>query len=516
MSRKKIITTFRKLHKWPGIVIAVFAIHFAFSGIIMNHRNLFSGVEISRKWLPGSYEYQNWNQAAVRGGFNISEDSLLFFGNIGAWIKTNQGYTDFNQGFPKGIDNRKINQLIRYNDRLIAATQFGLFQRTPAKDDIWKEVSVPLHEKRLIDLFVKQDTLIMLSRNQLVKSADLKNFSIITLPAPDGYVRNAGLFNTLWELHSGELFGLVGKLVVDLLGIVTILLSVTGLLHFFLPKLMRRRKRVTGTSGNLPATYRLNLRWHNVVGYIFVLFLFINTTAGLFLRPPLLIPIVNSTVGIIPGSHLDNNNPWNDKLRRATWNQRLGIYIFSTSRGFYVADESLKRPLISFNSQPPVSLMGCNVLETVDSTKYLIGSFSGMFVWDVTTGEVNNFFTGKGYQAPSGMAKPVSDNMVAGYIRDTSNRQWVFDYNSGIETLNNAIDWEMSAEIKKKTPISLWNLALEIHTGRILEPFIGMFYFLYIPVAGICVLMVLFSGFFVWFLAHRKRKKGIPNKGIAK
>ena len=125
MNRKKIVTTFRKLHKWPGIIIAVFAIHFAFSGIIMNHRSLFSGVDVSRKWMPRSYEYQKWNQAAVRGGFSIGEDSLLFFGNIGTWIKINQDFIDYNQGFPRGIDNKKINQLIKFNGKLIAATQFG-------------------------------------------------------------------------------------------------------------------------------------------------------------------------------------------------------------------------------------------------------------------------------------------------------------------------------------------------------------------------------------------------------
>ena len=506
MSRKKIVATFRKLHKWPGIVIAIFAIHFAFSGIIMNHRSLFSGVELSRKWLPRTYEYQNWNQAAVRGGLSVGKDSILFFGNIGVWIKAKQSYIDYNQGFPKGIDNRKINQLIRYKAKLIAATQFGLFQRSTIAGE-WQSVPTPASGQRLVDLFIRQDTLMIISRNYLMKTTDLKHFDTITLPPPEGYTRNAGLFNTLWELHSGELFGTVGKLLVDLLGFVTILLSITGLLHFFLPKLMRRRKRIAGTSGNLPATYRLNLRWHNVVGYIFVLFLVINTTAGIFLRPPLLIPIVNTKVGIIPGSNLDNNNPWHDKLRRGTWNERLGIYIFSTSGGFYFANENLTRPMIRFDSQPPVSLMGCNVLESVDSTKYLIGSFSGMYVWDVMNGEVFDFFTGKGYEVPVGMSRPVSENMVAGYIQDHQNRQWIFDYNNGIEAISNGTIWEMPAAIRAKSPISLWNLSLEIHTGRILEPFIGMLYLLYIPVAGICVLTVLISGFMIWFLAHRKRQK---------
>ncbi len=505
MNRKKIVATFRKLHKWPGIIIAIFATHFAVSGIIMNHRSLFSGIDISRKWMPRSYEYQNWNQAAVRGGFNIGNDSLLFFGNIGVWIKTNQGYIDYNQGFPKGIDNRKINQLIRFKKKLIAATQFGLFQRGTT-DKAWQSIPALGSEQRLVDLFIKKDTLMILSRNFLIKSTDLNQFKTVILPAPEGYIRSAGLFNTLWELHSGELFGTVGKLLVDLLGFVTILLSITGLLHFFFPKIIRRRKRITGSSGKLPSTFRLNLRWHNIVGYIFVLFLVINTTAGIFLRPPLLIPIVNSKVRIIPGSHLDNNNAWNDKLRKGTWNEKSGIYIFSTSGGFYAADENLTRPMIRFYSQPPVSLMGCNVLELVDSTKYLIGSFSGMYIWDAVNSEVSDFFTGKGYEAPTGMSRPVSDNMVTGYIKDQSS-QWVFDYNVGVEAINKAITWEMPVEVKVKSPISLWNLSLEIHTGRILEQFIGMFYLLYIPVAGICVLMVLISGFFVWLLAHRKKKR---------
>jgi len=474
----------------------------------MNHRSLFSVVDVSRKWMPRSYEYQNWNQATVRGGFSIGEDSLLFFGNIGTWIKTNQGYINFNQGFPEGIDNRKINQLILFNEKLVAATQFGLFQRCKS-DKAWQSVQGFANEQRLVDLFVRKDTLMILSRNFLIKTTDLIHFKTVVLPAPEGYTRSAGLFNTLWELHSGELFGTFGKLLVDLLGFVTILLSVTGLLHFFFPHLIRRRKRISGTSGNLPATFRLNLLWHNVVGYLFVLFLVINTTAGIFLRPPLLIPIVNSKVGIIPGSHLDNNNAWNDKLRKGTWNEKLGIFIFSTSDGFYAADENLSRSMIRFYSQPPVSLMGCNVLEREDSTKYLIGSFSGMYSWDASSGDVSDFFTGKGYEAPSGMSRPVSDHMVAGYINDHRNNRWVFDYNNGIEAINNAPTWDMPDEVKLKSPISLWNLALEIHTGRILEQFIGMFYLLYIPIAGICVLMVLISGFFVWLLAHRKKKRKV-------
>jgi hypothetical protein len=72
---------------------------------------------------------------------------------------------------------------------------------------------------------------------------------------------------------------------------------------------------------------------------------------------------------------------------------------------------------------------------------------------------------------------------------------------------NNAQFGEMSPEIIQKSPISLWNLSLEIHTGRIFEPLLGMFYILYVPFAGICILIVLISGFFIWWMGYRKPKK---------
>jgi uncharacterized iron-regulated membrane protein len=55
--------------------------------------------------------------------------------------------------------------------------------------------------------------------------------------------------------------------------------------------------------------------------------------------------------------------------------------------------------------------------------------------------------------------------------------------------------------------MSLWNTALEIHTGRIFEPIVGPFYILYVPLAGLCLIMVLVSGFFIWWKVHRKKRK---------
>ena len=98
--------------------------------------------------------------------------------------------------------------------------------------------------------------------------------------------------------------------------------------------------------------------------------------------------------------------------------------------------------------------------------------------------------------------------MIDGWFADSSGKEFYFDYNRGVLPIrNNEQFGEMSAEIIQKGPISLWNLSLEIHTGRVFEPILGMFYILYVPLAGLCILVMLISGFFIWWIGYRKTKK---------
>jgi len=506
MKKNRALKIYKKLHKWPAIVIAFFAIIFAFSGIIMNHRQLFSPVDVSRKLLPPNYTYKNWNLAAVRGSLQTGENDFLVYGNIGIWKSDGgfQQFSDFNQGFPKGTDNRKIYSIVQLENKLFAGTHMGLYNRN-TNDGEWEKVLLPVRETRIADLGLKNDTLLVLTRHYLLKSADGKIFETVQLPEPLGYERKAGLFETFWQLHSGELFGLTGKLIVDLLGIVTIFLSVTGLLHFFFPKIIRNRKKKEKEVTSLVSAKKTNLHWHNVVGYVFVLFLIINTFSGMHLRPPLLIAIASKQVGIIPGTHMDSPNPWFDKLRRIQWDEDAKQYIFSTSEGFYFADEKLDKTLQPAFSQPPVSVMGCNVLKPLGNKIYLVGSFSGMFLWNIETGAVADFFTQQPYVEPEGMQSPIGANMAAGFVEGNNTAFW-FDYNSGAQRLASVSFPEMPEEIRKASPMSLWNVSLELHTGRVFEHLIGPFYILIVPLAGICILLVLISGFLLWWKLHRKTK----------
>jgi hypothetical protein len=509
MTRNKILKILRKFHKWPGIVITVFVMLFSFSGILMNHRGLISRAELNRSLLPSGYSYQNWNKGAVKSVCQLSPDSALVYGNIGVWLSTDhfKTFQDWNAGFPSGIDNRKISKIIKTADgNLFAGTLFGLFQYS-FKQNQWQKIQIPVSEERITDLILKQNTLLVQTRSFLLETKDGKSFQTLVLPAPEGYDGKASLFKTMWLLHSGEIWGSIGKLVVDLFGLAILIISLTGFMHFLFPSWLKRRKEKRKDNAKLVSARNFNLRWHNRLGWIFIPFLILITITGMFLRPPFLIAIANSVVAPIPGTVLSEPNPWYDKLRRVLYDEQQHIFLFSTYDGIFSTDENLREPMRRLINEPPVSVMGCNVLEKKDEGNYLVGSFNGLFLWNPFTGQLFDYLSRSPYETPEVMGPPVSKDMIDGWFADSSGKEFYFDYNQGVLPIRNQILFgEMSPEIIRKSPISLWNLALEIHTGRIFEPLLGMFYILYVPLAGICILIVLISGFFIWWMGYRKKK----------
>ena len=134
---------FKKYHKWPSLVLTLFILLFALSGIVMNHRETFSSVDVNRDYLGSEYQYENWNKAAVKSSLQLEGDTALIYGNIGVW-KTNDNYKSFenlNQGFPKGIDNCKIEKLLKTSSgELYAGTLLGLYQFT---NEAWVKIELP-------------------------------------------------------------------------------------------------------------------------------------------------------------------------------------------------------------------------------------------------------------------------------------------------------------------------------------------------------------------------------------
>ena len=300
-------------------------------------------------------------------------------------------------------------------------------------------------------------------------------------------------------IHSGEIYGFVGKILVDIVGLIFIFLTLTGLFYFF-NKSRLKRKKVKKPQA-IKARNKFYLVWHNKIGWISIIFLIITTTTGMFLRPPLLIPIVYAKVSKIPFTHLDSPNPWFDQLRRIHFNEANGRIIVATIEGVFYSDDNFSSPLKAFHSQPPISVMGINVFESLGQNRFLIGSFNGLFLWDTQLGYIYDYLEHKPYVVPERKGPPIGRFMIAGYFRNTLGQELVFDFNQGL--LNPRLLPKMSNQIIEACPISLWNTAVEYHTARIYKVFFGSMYILVVPIVGLMGLFILISGFIVWWKRYR-------------
>ncbi len=85
-------------------------------------------------------------------------------------------------------------------------------------------------EEKFTDIASHGDTLVVLSRSFVYTSLPpYKTFKRIQLHAPKDYDGKVTVFRTVWLLHSGELFGITGKIVVDAIAIILVVLCITGI-----------------------------------------------------------------------------------------------------------------------------------------------------------------------------------------------------------------------------------------------------------------------------------------------
>jgi hypothetical protein len=134
-------------------------------------------------------------------------------------------------------------------------------------------------------------------------------------------------------------------------------------------------------------------------------------------------------------------------------------------------------------SVPPVSVMGLNVLQKDANGRWLCGSFSGLFVWDRRQGTATDYFTNK--PAPNEAEAPFGKKAVAGMSQDFSTPV-VAEYYEGT-------NFAPQPSSMNQLPMSLWNVALEAHSGRIFIGTIATYIFIF--VMGILAFWCLWSGY---------------------
>ena len=511
MSSKKRNRLAKKLHIWPSLVISIFIILWAISGIILNHRYTFSSYDINRNILPAEHQYRNWNNAAIKGSVPIDSNNVFFYGNVGIWQwnESNRDWKDFKDGFPSGADHYKVNCLYKTNNnQFFAGTRFGLYWYDENSSS-WNAMEIPHHDKHVVDMLELQDSLLVMTRSHLWKTP-LKGeftFTHVSLPAPLGYDEKVGLFKTLWVIHSGEIYGMAGILLVDFVAFIFVFLTISGLIYFFFPGIMKKRKKKDKRISRLAFWNKWSITWHNKIGIWLVAILILTAFTGMFLRPPLLIAIASSRVDKIPYSVLDDGNPWYDQLRRILHDKQNNRFLLATSDGIFSADMSLQSAPRYMHPQPPVSVMGYNVFTKHKSGNILIGSFSGLYLWDTQHGYIHDMIAGSAYVPSSGRGNPISANMISGYHQDINGNEYIFDYNRGAMAFNPQNRFPEMPESISKSRMPLWNVALEMHTARLFKPLIGNFYILFIPLFGLSTLLILITGVILWIRKYKRARR---------
>lgn len=550
MARLKYNFTWKKYHRWLGLVLSVFMLVFCVSGIILNHREVFSGCEVSRKWLPASYHIKNFNNGVVKGtvvkksaAHSLSSencDSVLAYGCAGVFLTDSRLSTwqDFNAGLPESIDERNVRHVVKAKDGSLWCAALRDVYRYDENSHRWKKVELPGNEERIMDVALAKDsmTVVALTRSRVFTIVPFVQYGEIVkigksssetyrvesriIPAPKKYEPKTTLFKLVWHLHSGEFFGLPGKLVVDAIALVLIVLSITGILLFILPYGIRRAKKLAAKARmkRLGKQFAWNMKWHNKIGYVTIVLTLWIAITGMCLRPPLMVPLVLSK---LPQAVGEDGNVWQDKLRAIRWDAVQGDWLVSTSEGFLRVDEDFSQApkMLPDDECPKLSPMGVTVWESDGKGGWIVGSFRGIYRWNPVNHSLNqilDYFTGKPSEETSMI--PISDNLVCGYSEDfLGGKPLVFDFAKGVEDAKGQAvalcndepktsrnEESMSDLICETAPMSLWNVALELHVGRCYSPFLGPLSNLFVFLSGLLITLVLLSGYII---SHRRRKK---------
>ena len=466
---------------------------FCLSGIVLNHRELVADINIDRSFLPADYRYNKWNMGLLRGSIKY-KDKVLIYGNSGIWKTDSTGhyFSDFNKGLPAGADFRNIKAMVQTPDgSLFAAGQFGLY-RNDGKG--WESTSLKLSKhERISDLVLKEDTMVVVGRSYLYTSVSPYNeFSRLELKAPEGYDGKVSLFRTVWLMHSGEMFGTVGKLIMDAVAVILIVLCLTGITYWLLPKYIKRIRMSGKTATGSIQLMKSSLNWHDKLGrYTFIILMFVAFT-GWCLRPPVLIALVSFRTPAIPYTVADSDNAWNDRLRMLRYDAEYGDWLLSSSEGIFSL-ATLRSVPVKLENTPPVSVMGLNVWQKDSCGNWLTGSFSGMYVWDRSRQFSTDYFTGEKAEDVAG--PPFGKFAVSGYCDNIGEKPFVVEYHNGTSAIPMPEDFSC-------LPMSLWNFAQEIHTGRIYTV-LGQGTLVYIFFAGMAAMWCIYTGFVI-----RRKKRG--------
>ncbi len=507
----------RWIHKYIGLALILFLMWMSITGVVMNHPDLIAGVSVPGWLVPPQYPIKNWNRSAITRVIYSQKDPRVVFaaGKQGVWRSTDGGRTfePFMEGLPESRYYRKTNHLFLKeggSDILLAATQYGLYRRDLSGGE-WRRVALSEEPGPVKKILVVRDTLWVLSESHLFVARDsaytVFQQRALERPAEEHTVTLVRLF---FDLHDGKVWGLPGKLLFDLTGIILFFLNISAFYSWYYPWKRRRNSQntVRRSSSRLRRLFKWFLRYHLKLGIWTAAILFIMGATGMFMRPPLLAVLANKQIarawypGPLPA------NPWDKKIQNALYDAQEDRVIIAAVDGLWSAPASLKEPFRKLELDVPIFVMGATVFEPYGAGGYLVGSFNGLYHWERATGHSVDMLTGK-------VAREVSpvrpaEKMITAYITTPEGRRFINTHEQGILPLGEGERgalFQMPPQLLRDYRMPLWNYLFEIHNGRFFKDVIGKWYILLVPLGSLLFVLITLSGVYDWLYLNVLRKK---------
>jgi hypothetical protein len=506
------------LHKYIGLLLLVFLIWMSISGILLNHPDLISGLDVPEVFIPRQYLIDNWERGAINTAVFSKQHpaTVITAGKMGVW-RSNDSGRSFRSFMGKGFADHKYDQKtssilmtsVQGKELIVACTYGGVYYRQ-LNQDTWHKAQLPDDEERPMKALVARSKLFLFTESNVYSSElnpDVLEFKIEHVPRNGA--NNVTMIKLFFDLHGGEVWGLPGKLLFDLVGILLIVLCVTAFYTWYYPKKLKLRLRwkIKNRRKN-PRVFKFLLKYHLDFGIWSAAILLLMSVTGLFMRPPLLVAIANDTVSASMYSGPLPDNPWHKKIRNAAYDPASDSFIIDCRDGVYQGPADFSR---SFKFKPlpvPVFVMGATVMEC-DSTGILrLGSFNGLYRIHMKSKAAVDDIHGTVPQNVSAL-RP-GKYILTGYFATPDSAEFITTHDGGLLHLygNSRFGpFPMPDELRLNQSMPLWNYLFELHNGRLFQDLIGNWYILFVPLGALLTTILILTGIIDWLIVWLRNRR---------
>ena len=424
-------------------------------------------------------------------------DTLFICGRLGVWRSPDRGrtFSPMKTGYPSSAFDRETNSLLLVNSgekrHLFAGNRAGLFS-WDFEDEIWTKI-FPQGSGRVEvrDILSAAGEVLVFTEEGCIRLEDAGQ-SYAAVPMPLKFktrsLERMSMIKFMLRIHDGSIFGIPGKLFVDVMGGILIFSALSAVGLWYIPK---RRKKGVKRRHDI-RIYRFLNRYHLKWGIYSLIFILVITLTGMIIRRPFRGIIAGQTVPAA-WTKAEGDGGQTPVIRQAVFLANENALLLATRSGFFKGPLDFSNPFVEAPMAVPVSGMGTSVLEVLSGNRLLVGSFAGLYFVDTARGMVTHTVHFPG---------TMKSRAVGAIVNNGTLRFWV-DYHRGIAAVGH---WDplfrMPEQLEKSSGMSLWQFMRALHTGNLFRTWFGPFTWLIVPAGGLLLVVSLLTGGYDWL--HRK------------